>query len=78
MLDQLGNLRIASGELGNPRVAMEREAIALLEKAGGGAKDAGVKLCIELHGHQLIYNVPTLLKLRKEIGESRSIFSSAP
>jgi sugar phosphate isomerase/epimerase len=29
-----------------------------------------VKLCIELHGHQLVYNVPTLLKLRKEIGDT--------
>lgn len=26
------------------------------------------KLCIELHGNQLVYNVPTLLRLRHEIG----------
>jgi sugar phosphate isomerase/epimerase len=26
------------------------------------------KLCIELHGNQLVYNVPTLLKLRKAVG----------
>jgi len=39
-------------------------------KLAAAAKDAGVKLCIELHGHQLVYNVPTLLKLRKEVGET--------
>src|SRR5262245_12265012 len=34
------------------------------------ARDCGVtKLCIELHGAQLVYNVPTLLTLRREIGE---------
>jgi hypothetical protein len=34
------------------------------------ARDCGVtKLCIEMHGDQLVYNVPTLLKLRKEIGQ---------
>jgi sugar phosphate isomerase/epimerase len=39
------------------------------EKLASFAKSAGVsKLCLELHGHQLVYNVPTLLKLRKEIG----------
>jgi sugar phosphate isomerase/epimerase len=39
------------------------------EKLASFAKSSGVsKLCLELHGHQLIYNVPTLLKLRKEIG----------
>jgi sugar phosphate isomerase/epimerase len=38
-------------------------------KLASFAKDSGVtKLCIELHGHQLVYNVPTLLQLRKEIG----------
>jgi len=26
------------------------------------------RLCIELHGNQLVYNVPSLLRLRKEIG----------
>ena len=32
------------------------------------AKANGVKqLCIELHGNQLVYNVPALLRLRKEI-----------
>jgi sugar phosphate isomerase/epimerase len=38
-------------------------------KLATAAKDAGVKLCVELHGHQLVYNVPTLLKLRKEVGD---------
>jgi sugar phosphate isomerase/epimerase len=33
------------------------------------ALEYGVKrLCIELHGNQLVYNVPSLLRLRKEIG----------
>ncbi len=32
-------------------------------------KECGVKkFCIEMHGDQLVYNVPTLLKLRREIG----------
>jgi sugar phosphate isomerase/epimerase len=40
------------------------------EKLAVSAKENGVtKLCIEMHGHQLVYNVPTLLKLRKEIGQ---------
>ena len=39
-------------------------------KLAAAAKDAGVKLCVELHGHQLVYNVPTLLKLRKEVGDT--------
>lgn len=37
-------------------------------KLAAVAKEAGVQLCVELHGHQLVYNVPTLLKLRKEVG----------
>jgi sugar phosphate isomerase/epimerase len=33
------------------------------------ARDNGVdKLCVELHGNQLVYNVPSLLRLRQEIG----------
>lgn len=33
------------------------------------AEDNGVtKLCVELHGNQLVYNVPSLLRLRQEIG----------
>ena len=40
------------------------------EKLASAAKECGVtKLCIELHGNQLVYNVPTLLRLRKEIGQ---------
>jgi sugar phosphate isomerase/epimerase len=39
------------------------------KKLASSARECGVtKLCIEMHGHQMIYNVPTLLKLRKEIG----------
>src|SRR5260370_17851853 len=39
------------------------------EKLAAFARECGItKLCIELHGHQLVYNVPTLLKLRREIG----------
>ena len=35
------------------------------------AKEHGVKkLAVELHGNQLVYNVPSLLKLRKEIGNA--------
>jgi sugar phosphate isomerase/epimerase len=33
------------------------------------AQASGVrKLCVELHGNQLVYNVPSLLRLRREIG----------
>ncbi|RQR31427.1 sugar phosphate isomerase/epimerase [Burkholderia sp. Bp9143] len=33
------------------------------------ASEQGInKLCIELHGNQLVYNVPTLLKLRAAVG----------
>lgn len=33
------------------------------------AQDNGVeKICIELHGNQLVYNAPTLLRLRDEVG----------
>jgi sugar phosphate isomerase/epimerase len=39
------------------------------EKLASFAKRSGItKPCIERHGHQLVYNVPTLLRLRKEIG----------
>jgi sugar phosphate isomerase/epimerase len=38
-------------------------------KLAGFAKEQGVKkLAVELHGNQLVYNVPSLLRLRKEIG----------
>ncbi|MET9684138.1 sugar phosphate isomerase/epimerase family protein [Streptomyces coeruleorubidus] len=33
------------------------------------ARDRGVrKLCLEMHAHQAVYNVPTLLRLREEVG----------
>jgi sugar phosphate isomerase/epimerase len=39
------------------------------QKLATYAEGCGIKkLCIEMHGNQLVYNVPTLLKLRKEIG----------
>ncbi len=39
------------------------------KKLADHAKKSGVtKLCVELHGNQVVYNVPTLLRLRKEIG----------
>jgi sugar phosphate isomerase/epimerase len=38
-------------------------------KLAGHAKAHNVKLAVELHGNQLVYNVPTLLRLRKEIGD---------
>jgi sugar phosphate isomerase/epimerase len=45
------------------------------EKLAAFAKQNGVtKLCIEMHGHQLVYNVPTLLKLRREIGQIVHLF----
>jgi sugar phosphate isomerase/epimerase len=34
------------------------------------AKAHGVRLAVELHGNQLVFNVPTLLRLRKEIGDN--------
>ncbi len=38
-------------------------------KLAAFAKEQGVtKLAVELHGNQLVYNVPALLRLRKEIG----------
>jgi sugar phosphate isomerase/epimerase len=48
----------------------EAKLVPYWEKLAALAKECGVtKLCIELHGHQLVYNVPTLLKLRKQIGK---------
>ena len=39
------------------------------QKLAAFAGEHGIKkFCIEMHGTQLVYNVPTLLKLRKEIG----------
>jgi sugar phosphate isomerase/epimerase len=40
------------------------------KKLADHAKKNGVtKLCVELHGNQVVYNVPGLLRLRKEIGK---------
>lgn len=38
------------------------------ELAGLASEDGVRKLCVELHGNQLVYNVPSLLRLRREIG----------
>jgi len=47
----------------------EAKLVPYWEKLVAFARECGVtKLCIELHGHQLVYNVPALLKLRKRIG----------
>jgi sugar phosphate isomerase/epimerase len=47
----------------------EEKLLPYWEKLAKIAKKAGVeKLCVELHGNQLVFNVPTLLRLRKEIG----------
>jgi sugar phosphate isomerase/epimerase len=37
-------------------------------KLAAHAKSHGVRLAVELHGNELVYNVPTLLRLRKEVG----------
>jgi sugar phosphate isomerase/epimerase len=38
------------------------------QKLAALGTECGIKFCIEMHGHQLVYNVTTLLKLRREIG----------
>jgi sugar phosphate isomerase/epimerase len=39
------------------------------EELAAFGKEHGIKrFCIEMHGHQLVYNVPTLLKLRQATG----------
>jgi sugar phosphate isomerase/epimerase len=48
----------------------EAKLVPYWEKLATFAQECGVtKLCIELHGHQLVYNVPTLLRLRKQVGK---------
>jgi hypothetical protein len=45
----------------------QEKLIPYWTKLAIAARDCGVtKLCIELHGAQLVYNVPTLLTLRRE------------
>ena len=47
----------------------EDVALPYWHKLAEFAKSHGVtKLAVEMHGNQLVYNVPTLLKLRNEIG----------
>jgi len=47
----------------------EEKLLPYWEDLARAAKAAGVnKLCVEMHGNQLVYNVPTLLRLRREIG----------
>jgi sugar phosphate isomerase/epimerase len=47
----------------------EERALPYWAKLAAFAQQHGVKkLAVELHGNQLVYNVPTLLRLRKEIG----------
>jgi sugar phosphate isomerase/epimerase len=46
----------------------EDVALPYWSKLADHAKANKVKLAVELHGNQLVYNVPTLLRLRKEIG----------
>jgi sugar phosphate isomerase/epimerase len=47
----------------------EERALPYWAKLAAFAKEHGIKkLAVELHGNQLVYNVPTLLRLRKEIG----------
>ena len=39
------------------------------EKLAAFGKEHGIqRFCLEMHGHQLVYNVPTLLKLRQATG----------
>ena len=47
----------------------EERALPYWAKLAAFAKEHGVKkLAVELHGNQLVYNVPSLLRLRKDIG----------
>jgi sugar phosphate isomerase/epimerase len=39
-------------------------------KLAAHAKAHGVRLAVEMHGNQLVLNVPTLLRLRREIGDN--------
>lgn len=47
----------------------EEVALPYWRKLAEHAKANSVKLAVELHGNQLVYNVPTLQRLRKEIGD---------
>jgi sugar phosphate isomerase/epimerase len=47
----------------------EEKLLPYWHKLAAFAETQGVKkLCVEIHGNQLVYNVPALLRLRREIG----------
>ena len=46
----------------------EERLLPYWQKLAAFAKENGVRLAVELHGNQLVYNVATLLRLRKETG----------
>ncbi len=46
----------------------EERALPYWAKLAAFAKSNGVRLAVELHGNQLVYNVATLKRLRREIG----------
>jgi sugar phosphate isomerase/epimerase len=49
----------------------DKVAIPYWKKLVAYAKNTGIhKLCIEQHGHQLVYNTETLLKLRDAVGKT--------
>lgn len=48
----------------------EERALPYWHKLAAHAKSHGVKLAVELHGNQLVFNVASLLRLRKEIGKT--------
>ncbi len=43
-------------------------AIPYWRQLAGFAQDHGVRLALEMHAHQLVYNAPTLLRLREDVG----------
>jgi sugar phosphate isomerase/epimerase len=47
----------------------EDVALPYWHKLAAHAKAHGVQLAIEMHGNELVYNVPTLLRLRREVGD---------
>ncbi len=47
----------------------EDVALPYWHKLASHAKANNVRLAVEMHGNQLVYNVPTLLRLRREVGD---------
>jgi sugar phosphate isomerase/epimerase len=45
------------------------EMVGLWQQLAPAARDAGVRVALELHPLQLVYNVPTLLDLRSAVGD---------